>query len=317
MQYKHYHVNLFFFPFRRFSLTKHMNFTYILHMLAQYILSSLFADSIKRLNSTFSEVNSAPNTAPVSGYVHLLDHGNAIFITDNRQSYLISLEFTLYFHLKTGDRLQARVAFNPDCNSHVVVQIIEVKHVTHDNAPLIKADQSFQLSGQQINLGTSVLIPATDNLDIADKVEKIVHALPAHAVPILLSFDGRPTNFNVATACFTKPSYTAREKLMACLLTFFQAKQQADVGKDVVLMIDSLDKMFVTFNDCMQSAGTINPNLLAAAAVVDFENILVSSGNLKAGGSLTIIGLHHKGNTPQQLHITDRLYQVLDQVVEI
>lgn len=286
-------------------------------MSTQYVLSSVFADSINRLNSVFSEVNSSTNTAPLAGFVHLLDQGNAIFITDDRQSYLITIEFTLYFHLKTGDRLQARVAFNPDCNHYVVTEIIKVDHVAYDNAPVIKAERSFNLVNQKINFGTSVLIPATDNLDIADKVKQITQTLPADATPILLSFDGRPTNFTVPTAYFTQPSYSAREKLMACLLAFFHAKQQADIGKDVVLIIDSLDKMFTTFNNCMQSAGTIDPNLFSTAAVIDFENILISSGNLKAGGSLTIIGLHHAGTSPQQLQITDRLYQLLDQVVKI
>ena len=286
-------------------------------MPTQHVLSSIFTDAVNRLNSTFSEVKSSTNTAPLLGYVHLLDQGNAIFITDDRQSYLITLEFTLYYHLKTGDRLQARVAFSTNCNNYVVTEIIEVNHVAYDSAPVIKADRSFTLSGQKLNLGTSVLIPATDNADIAAKVAQIISTLPTDTIPILLSFDGRPTNFNVPTACFTKPNYTAREKLMACLLTFFQAKQQADIGKNMVLIIDSLDKMFTAFNNCMQSAGTIDPKLLSTAAVIDFENILLSSGNLKAGGSLTIIGLHHTGASTQQLHITDRLYQVFDQVVEI
>lgn len=286
-------------------------------MLTQYVLSSVFAESVNRLNSTFSEVNSSTNTDLLSGFVHLLDQGNAIFITDDRKSYLITIEFTLYFHLKTGDRLQARVAFSSDCNNYVVTEIIKVIHVGYDNAPVIKADHSFSLANQKINFGTSVLIPTTDNLDIADKVKQLTKVLPADTTPILLSFDGRPTNFEISTAYFTQPNYSAREKLMVCLLAFFQAKQQADIGKDTVLIIDSLDKMFVTFNNCMQSAGTIDPNLLSTAAVIDFENILISSGNLKAGGSLTIIGLHHAGTSPQQIQITDRLHQLFDQVVTL
>ena len=317
MQYKRYCVNLFFRHFRGFSLTNLLIFTYISGMSTQQVLSFIFNDAVYRLNHSFSEVNSSTNTAPLSGFVHLLDQGNAIFITEDRQSYLISIEFTLYFHLKTGDRLQARTTYSSECNHYVVTEITEVKHVAYDNAPVIKSDSSFDLAGHKIDLGTSVLIPVTDNQDIANKVAQITQSLPADTIPILLSFDGRATNFNVPNACFTKPNYSSREKLMACLITFFQAKAQADIGKKVVLIIDSLDKMFTTFNDCMQAAGTIDPNLLASAAVIDFENILISSSNLKAGGSLTIIGLHHAGTSAQQLYITNRLYQLLDQVVEI
>lgn len=286
-------------------------------MSIQHLLSILFDSEIQKLNSSFSEVNSSPASEPLFGYVHLLDQGNAILITDDRKPYLITVEFAVYFHLKTGDRVQARISFNPTTCTHVVCQIIEVKHVAYDEAPLIKADQSFDLCGTTINLGTSIMIPVTDNNDIATKTACITGVLPNHVVPMLLSFDGRSTNFNVTNACFTKPNYSSREKLMTCLLAFFQAKQQADIGKDVVLIIDSFDKMFFAFNNCMQTAGTIDPNLFSTAAVMDYENILCSSGNLKAGGSLTLIGFHQPGNSPQMLQITDRLHQIMDRIIEI
>ena len=285
-------------------------------MAMQQMLSLIFDGEVRKLNHAFNQVRSANASAPLSGYVHLLEQGNAIFITDERQSYLITIEFTLYFHLKTGDRLQARVAYNADCHNHVVCEILNVQHVTYDDAPVIKANQSIDLCGRSINLGTSILVPATDNQDIATKISKIHHALPEDMVSMLLSIDGRPTNFEISNACFTKPNYTNREKLMACLLTFFQAKQQADIGKNVVLIIDSLDKMFFVFNNCMQSVATIDPNLFSAAAVMDYEIILCCSGNLKAGGSLTLIGLHQAGTSPQLLQINDRLHQIMDQVID-
>ncbi len=284
-------------------------------MLSQRILSKIFDNSVQRLNSIFSEVNSGTSSAPQYGYVHLLDQGNSLFITPDRQSCLISIEFTLYFHLKTGDYIQARTTYSSECNYHVVTEIISVNHVTYDNAPVIKPERTFQLAGENVHLGTSVLVPATDNRDIANKVSQIAKSLPADTIPMFLSFDGRPTNFDIPNASFTSPNYTSREKLMTCLVAFFQAKQQSDIGKDVVLIIDSLDKMFMSFNNCMQSAGVIDPNLLSTAAVIDFEHILCTSSNLKAGGSLTIIGLHCTGNSPQMLHITDRLHQIIDQIV--
>ena len=286
-------------------------------MSIQRLLSLIFDDEIQKLNNSFNEVNSSSASEPLSGYVHLLDQGNAVFITDDRKPYLIAIEFVMYFRLKTGDRVQARISFNPSTCSHVVCQIIEVKHVTYDEAPVIKANQTISLCGNTINLGTSLMVPVTDNTDIAAKTVRVIKSLPDHIIPILLSLDGRPTNFDVPTAHFTKPDYSSREKLMTCLLAFFQAKQQADIGKDVVLIIDSLDKMFFVFNNCMQATGTIDPNLFSTAAVMDYENILCCSANLKAGGSLTIIGFHQPGNSPQMLQITDRLHQIMDRIVEI
>lgn len=284
-------------------------------MPAKQLLSLMFADVVNKLNNADTRVSSGLNSAPLSGYVHLLNHGNALFITDDRRSCVITIELALVFQLKTGDRLQAKVTFDPDWNNYIVSEIVSVQRVAYENAPVIKPSRSINLLGRTINLGTSVLISAGDNTDIATKINTITEHLPANLVPMLLSFDGRPTNFNVPTACFTKPKYSHQEKLMACLLTFFQAKQQADIGKDVVLIIDSLDKMFFVFNNCMQPVGTFNSHLFSAAAVNDYENILCTSNNLQAGGSLTIIGLHHTGTSPQLLQINDRLHQIMDTVI--
>ena len=321
MQYNLSCVNFFLLVFTRNNLTKLLPFNYILNMSTCLHMTSIFDDIIQRLNTTYtSEVRSCPTAdtlKPVSGYVHLLDGGNALLITDERHPYLITLEFVIYYHLKTGDRIQARVSYDVEYDNFLVKEVIDIQHVAYDEAPAIKADRTIDLFGNKINLGTSVMVPVGDNTDIANKVSQIIGILPADVVPMFLSFDGRPTNFDVPNACYTKPSYSSREKLMACLLTFFQAKQQADVGKDVVLVIDTLDKMFFAFNNCMQSAGMIDPNLFSSAALTDYENILCTTGNLQAGGSFTIIGLHHTGNSSQLLQINDRLQQIMDQVVEI
>ena len=281
------------------------------------ILSSLFARQVAKLNLCFDEIQSTNSSAPLFGYVHLLNSGNALFISDERKPYLVSLEFTIFYKLKTGDRIQARTGYNSFCDSFVVEQIIAVEHVAYQETAMVPAQQNFTLNQHKVRLGTSVLVPIKDDCDLVQKVTQIQRGLPTDTTPFLLSFDGRMTNFNFAHSCFTQTNQTAREKLMKCLLTFFQCKQQACAGKNVVLVIDSLDKMFTVFNGCMQSVGVLDPNLFSSAAVMDFENILTSSGNLRTGGSLTIIGLHRTGLTPQQLQITDRLHQVLDQIVEL
>lgn len=281
-------------------------------------MASIFADIVQKVNPNTCEVHSREltSTTLLTGYVHTLDQGNALFITDERKPYLITLELVLFYHLKTGDHLRAEVEYSSEYENYVVTKVLDVQHVNYDLAQAIKSTRSFSVLGNAIQSGTSVLIPANDNTDIANKIAQIQTELPNDIVPMLLSFDGRSINFDVPTAYFTKPTYSNREKLMTCLLTFFRAKQQADRGKQVVVMIDSLDKMFLTFNGCMQPAGLIDPNLYSSAAVMDYENLLCSSNQLKAGGSLTIIGLHRPGISPQLLQITDRLNQIMDTVLK-
>jgi len=280
---------------------------------------TIFDELLQKRQFSYSEVHSRPipnTTQSFTGYVHTLDLGHAIFISEERKPYLITVEFVAYYNLKTGDRITAKVNFSSEYNNYIVYEITDIEHIHYDEASVIKSNRSLEICDNQVSLGTSIMIPVSDNQDTATKVAQILPSLPADVTPILLSFDGRPTNFTVPTAYFTKPSYGSREKLMTCLLTFFYAKQQANVGKHIVLIIDSLDKMFTTFNGCMQPAGLIDPNLYSSAAIMDFENILCSSNTLQSGGSLTIIGLHQKGTSPQMLQINDRLSQIMDSVLE-
>lgn len=281
---------------------------------------TIFDDLLQKRQISYSEVHSGPipdTNKSFTGYVHTLDQGHAIFISDERNPYLITVEYVAYYKLKTGDRITAKVNFSSEFNNYIVYEISNIEHVHYEDAIAIKSNRSIEIYNNKVLLGTSVLLPVTDNQDTATKVAQILSTLPENIIPILLSFDGRPTNFTVPTAYFTKPSYDSREKLITCLLTFFYAKQQADLGKNVVLIIDNLDKMFTAFNNCMQPAGLIDPNLYSSAAIMDFENILCSSSTLQSGGSLTIIGLHQKGSSPQMIQINDRLTQIMDSVLEV
>lgn len=288
-------------------------------MIKRFHMASIFDDVVQKLQISYSEVRSAPLTDTsqlLTGYVHTLDKGSAIFITDDLKPFLIPIECVIYYKLQTGDHIQAKVNYSSEYNNYVVTDVVNVEHVHYEDATVIKSDRTIDILGNPIFLGTSVLLPVTDNQDITAKVAQILPTLPADVTPILLSFDGRPTNFNVPTSYFTKPDYHSREKLMTCLQTFFYAKQQADKGQHIILIIDSLDKMFTAFNGCMQKAGLIDPTLYSSAAVTDYENILCSSNFLENSGSLTIIGLHHQGTSPQMLQISDRLTQIMDAVLK-
>jgi len=288
-------------------------------MPVHFHMSSIFDDVIQKLKISYSEVHSAPITDTskfLAGYVHNLDTGTAIFITDDRKPFLIPLECVIYYKLQTGDHIKAKVNYSSEYNNYIVNEIIEVQHVNYETATVIKSNRSIDVLCNSVSLGTSVLLPVTDNQDIMHKVAQILPTLPADVTPILLSFDGRPINFAVPISYFTKPNFHSREKLMTCLQTFFYAKQQADNGKHILLIIDSLDKMFTAFNGCMQKAGLIDPNLYSSAAMIDFENILCSSSSLQSGGSLTIIGLYQKGTSPQMIQIGDRLTQIMDAVLK-
>lgn len=277
-----------------------------------------FDESLERVYANYvSSTAPQPYAATnVAGYVHTLNGGNAILITDDFIPYLITTNLVQKHTLKTGDYVECQATFSAFHGRDLVIMINSVRHIDYDAIPAVKATRHFTIDNQKISLGSSTLVRIDQATDVYQRVEQIFANVPLSAKKIVLSFDGRRENFNQEHSLYvTKPAYSSRDKLTQCLLCFFQAKEMVAAGEDVVLVIDSLDKMFNVFNNCMQKVGVIDPNFISANAVTDLENILCSSTCLQNKGTLTIIGLHHERTTAPQQYITERFYQLFDNLI--
>ena len=265
------------------------------------------------VSSTAPQPYAASKTA---GYVHTLNAGNAILITDDFIPYLITTDLVQKHALKTGDYVDCQATFSAFHERDLIIMVDNVRHVNYDEIPVVKATRHFTIDGRPINFGSTTLVQIDQQTDIYQRAEQIFTNVPANAKKMVLSFDGRRENFNPEYLLHvTKPGYSSRDKLTQCLLCFFQAKEMVATGEDVVLVIDSLDKMFNVFNNCMQKVGVIDPNFISTNAVTDLESILRSSTCLQNQGTFTIVGLHHQRNTAPQQYITERFYQLFDNFI--
>lgn len=282
-------------------------------------VSCVYDEIVAELNSSYNDLHSTPSTfaaTKISGYVHTLPIGNAILITDDLVPYLITNDMIAAYNLQMGDRIQAKVAFSPRYERPMVIAIDQVHHVDYQEDQFVKTARSFRVGTKVVGLGRTALCQISDNADSGPQIDTIFTAVPLGTQKIVLSFDGRAENYRPEYQLYrTKPAYPNRDKLTVCLQAFFHAKELAAQGRDVVLVIDSLDKMFNVFNNCMQKFGTIDPNFIASAAVTDLESILCSSGCLRDKGTFTIVGLHRPATTPVQQYITERFYQLFDTVI--
>ena len=284
-------------------------------------LHQVFDKIVAHVNFTWENVlRSDPipayNSKKQFGYIHTLSSGYTLLICDNAQPYLIPEDFAEYYDLQTGDYLEGYVEEMLENHKLIVRHIERVVKINYDNAETIAATQNFLYQQHKIKLGTTAVVRLDYDTDVPALIDEILGQAPASAEKMILAFDGRRTNYNPKYyLILTTPIQNNRNKLSACLYAFFKAKDLAAQGKDVVLLIDSLDKMFTTFNNCMQLNGLIKPNEISQAASMDLESMLCSSANLKDGGSFTIIGLHRPGLTGPQQYITERFYQLFDTII--
>lgn len=252
----------------------------------------------------------------VAGYVHTLNIGNAILITSNFIPYVIPKRLVTMYDLKTGDFIDCQATFSTFHGRDLVVLINKVRHINYDAIPAVKSTRSFPIADHKVNLGCTTMVNLEQDGDNYQRVTDVLQHAPADAKKMVLSFDGRAENYHQAfDLTITKPVHSSRDKLTLCLTTFFRAKEMVAAGEDVILVIDSLDKMFNVFNNCMQRTGLIDPNFISTAAITDLENILCSSICLENKGTFTIIGLHCPGTTAPQQYITERFHQLFDNII--
>lgn len=280
-------------------------------------MSCVFDEVITGLNDNYARsILNAPAGEEMTGYVHTLATGNAIFITDDCIPYFIAVDFIEHYHLQTGDRIRANVGFEMRYDHYMVTNIAQVTKVAYDDVTAVPSTQTYQLIGHQIDYGTTALITMDDHSNNIKRLAELAAELPNDVIPIVLSFDGRAESLAEYQHLYlTKTTQTSRDKLTTCLLAFFQAKELASCGKQVVVLVDSLDKMFTVFNNCMQKFGAIDPQHVSVAAATDLESLLCSSSCLSSGGSLTILGLHRPGISEPQKYITDRFHQLFDKII--
>lgn len=282
-------------------------------------LSRIFDDVVESKNYTYDQLNSRPTAYGnkiYSGYVHMLSTGYAILITEDLLHFMIGVHDIDDHHLKTGDYINAKVAYDPQYENYMVIEITEVVQIDYDKLPVVRSDRTFNVKDQRVRFGTTAMLDINDNTDSYEQMHIAFANAPADAKKMVLSFDGRRENFaDTQTLYITKSNQICRDKLSTCLLAIFHAKQAASNGQDVIMFIDNFDKMYTVFNNCMQQITLSDPAIVSLPAVSDLEGILCSSSNLHDQGSLTIIGAHHCNENSIHKYMSDRFYQVMDTII--
>ena len=114
---------------------------------------------------------------------------------------------------------------------------------------------------------------------------------------IALLIDERPeevTDFRRNVPCKVYASsndHTAEKHVMLAMAAIDRAKRQAELGKDVVVMLDSITRVGRAFNNApqLQSSGRTLSGGLDAAALAIPKQLFGAARKYEEGGSLTII----------------------------
>ncbi|HXT02407.1 MAG TPA: transcription termination factor Rho [Elusimicrobiota bacterium] len=143
--------------------------------------------------------------------------------------------------------------------------------------------------------GLIVAPPKTGKTVILSKLANAIAKNHPQTVILVLLIDERPEEVTecqrtikgeVIASTFDEP---AERHVQVAEMVLEKAKRQVELGKDVVILLDSITRLARAYNTCTPSSGRVLSGGLEATSLQRPKRFLGSARNVEEGGSLTIL----------------------------
>ncbi len=144
--------------------------------------------------------------------------------------------------------------------------------------------------------GLIVAAPKTGKTVILQKIANAVSANHAGVVVMVLLIDERPEEVTemqrsvkgeVVASTFDEP---AERHVQVAEMVLEKAKRLVELGRDVVILLDSITRLARAYNTITPSSGRVLSGGLEATSLQRPKRFLGAARNIEEGGSLTIMG---------------------------
>ena len=175
----------------------------------------------------------------------------------------------------------------------------------HPNSRLILETARAELTTRALDLmapigkgqrGLIVAAPKTGKTVILQKIANAVATNYPEMVVLVLLIDERPEEVTdmqrsvkgeVIASTFDEP---AERHVQVAEMVLEKAKRQVEMGKDVIVLLDSITRLARAFNTVTPSSGRVLSGGLEATSLQRPKRFLGAARNIEEGGSLTILG---------------------------
>jgi len=143
--------------------------------------------------------------------------------------------------------------------------------------------------------GLIVAPPKTGKTVILQKIANAIAKNHPQTVILVLLIDERPEEVTecqrtikgeVIASTFDEP---AERHVTVSEMVLEKAKRQVELGKDVVILLDSITRLARAYNTCTPSSGRVLSGGLEATSLQRPKRFLGAARNVEEGGSLTIL----------------------------
>ncbi len=174
----------------------------------------------------------------------------------------------------------------------------------HPNAKYTLETTREEVTGRLLDLicpigkgqrGLIVAPPKTGKTIILGKIANAIAKNHPNTVILVLLIDERPEEVTecqrtikgeVISSTFDEP---AERHVQVSEMVLEKAKRMVELGKDVVILLDSITRLARAYNTCTPSSGRVLSGGLEATSLQRPKRFLGAARNVEEGGSLTIL----------------------------
>ena len=242
----------------------------------------------------------------VSGYFHMSPRGSGSLISPELFTYSVPLKLISAYGLATGDFLEAKATYNPVRGSFAVEEInkvngsVSTKYATSPTVRFEKLEgirprQTKQINGGSFKLGHRVVVSTSKEFDRIEDISIIAKQIPdEYKIALVIEETDDCVKYlldnSINEVFLSKPEHNYKKHVLLCLNALFTAKRRAESGKDVILFIDNMTKLFKVYNNSSVTDGQMPVSRINLSSITDAKIFFMSARALEQGGSLTILG---------------------------
>ena len=229
----------------------------------------------------------------MSGFVHLLSKGSAVVVGVDLNGYNLPVKTVSSLKLCMGDFVEGTALFSETRQAFVVDEIFNITKGPHfDSMEGVRPNKQYRIHDTEIKQGTRILVATPKSFDRVEDIAKCC-TKDFHTIALLADETDDSVKFlkdaGIDDIYLAKVNYNLKKQVLACLLCMFRAKQLAESGRNVVLVVDSLTKLFKLYNNSAYPEGRITPGEVVLGPLTDLKSFFMSARTLCNGGALTII----------------------------
>lgn len=268
----------------------------------------------------------------VSGYIHT-GNGNSQLIGIDLVGYLIPARMITSHHLTMGDFVEAKAIFDTKIRQFILTEILLVggaEPSTSDNKPVVRhfdmmegtrPHKSTEVGKISFKLGQRVLVNCKKDFDRVEHIVSFAKNKEIHPIALLIEETDDTAKYvresGIGDVFLSKVNFNLKKQVMACLLALFKAKHLAEEGKDVILFVDSLRKLFRIYNNSAFVDKRLILNNVNLVPLADLKSYFQSARQLDSGGSLTIIAYMNAPGNAMEEYVLNEFSDAANLVVEL